>query len=204
MDAANALHGAAEEAVPTLSDRDREILEFARQWWKYAGAKETAVRELFDMSSPRSYQVLNQRGAAIPSPVVVLSSIAVAMAAVAFVATRGGEPTEREVTTVSDQPTASATATATPSFTPSADPKPEKPAVTRGKVNVVVFNNSGITGLAGQVSEHASGIGWHVVGSDNWYGTVPATTVYYPKQLKAAAKTLALDLGIRRTAPAVN
>jgi len=34
-----------------LSDRDREILEFERQWWKYAGAKEQAVREKFDMSS---------------------------------------------------------------------------------------------------------------------------------------------------------
>ena len=42
-----------------LSDRDREILEFERQWWKYAGAKETAVREQFDMSSTRYYQVLN-------------------------------------------------------------------------------------------------------------------------------------------------
>jgi len=42
-----------------LSDRDREILEFERQWWKYAGAKETAVREQFDMSATRYYQVLN-------------------------------------------------------------------------------------------------------------------------------------------------
>lgn len=44
---------------PELDDRDREILEFERQWWKYAGAKETAVREQFDMSSTRYYQVLN-------------------------------------------------------------------------------------------------------------------------------------------------
>ena len=44
---------------PRLSDRDREILEFERQWWKYAGAKEHAVREKFDMSSTRYYQVLN-------------------------------------------------------------------------------------------------------------------------------------------------
>ena len=44
---------------PGLSDRDREILEFERQWWKYAGAKETAVREQFDMSATRYYQVLN-------------------------------------------------------------------------------------------------------------------------------------------------
>lgn len=41
-----------------LSERDRDILEFERQWWKYAGAKETAVRERFDMSSTRYYQVL--------------------------------------------------------------------------------------------------------------------------------------------------
>jgi hypothetical protein len=42
-----------------LSARDREILAFERQWWKYAGAKEHAVREKFDMSSTRYYQVLN-------------------------------------------------------------------------------------------------------------------------------------------------
>ncbi len=42
-----------------LSDRDREILSFERQWWKYAGAKEQAVRDLFDMSATRYYQVLN-------------------------------------------------------------------------------------------------------------------------------------------------
>jgi len=43
----------------TLSDREQQILAFERQWWKYAGAKETAIRELFDMSSTRYYQVLN-------------------------------------------------------------------------------------------------------------------------------------------------
>ena len=42
-----------------LSGRDREILDFERMWWKYAGAKEQAVREKFDMSSTRYYQVLN-------------------------------------------------------------------------------------------------------------------------------------------------
>src|SRR3954452_14755780 len=60
MDVANvgrADGGHADE--PALSDRDREILEFERHWWKYAGAKETAVREKFDMSSTRYYQVLN-------------------------------------------------------------------------------------------------------------------------------------------------
>ncbi len=42
-----------------LSDRDREILAFERQWWKYAGAKEQAIRELFEMNATRYYQVLN-------------------------------------------------------------------------------------------------------------------------------------------------
>ncbi|GAB3987712.1 DUF3263 domain-containing protein [Actinoallomurus sp. NPDC050550] len=43
-----------------LTQRDREILDFERQWWKHAGAKEQAIRELFDMSSTRYYQILNQ------------------------------------------------------------------------------------------------------------------------------------------------
>lgn len=42
-----------------LSERDRRILAFERQWWKYAGAKEQAIREEFDMSSTRYYQLLN-------------------------------------------------------------------------------------------------------------------------------------------------
>jgi hypothetical protein len=46
--------------VVGLGRRDREILAFERQWWKYAGAKEQAVKELFDMSATRYYQVLNQ------------------------------------------------------------------------------------------------------------------------------------------------
>ena len=52
---------ATEISVPfgQLDRRDREILAFERQWWKYAGAKEQAIRELFDMSATRYYQVLN-------------------------------------------------------------------------------------------------------------------------------------------------
>lgn len=45
--------------VAELSERELAILAFERQWWKYAGAKEQAVRELFDMSATRYYQVLN-------------------------------------------------------------------------------------------------------------------------------------------------
>ncbi|MFC5286930.1 DUF3263 domain-containing protein [Actinokineospora guangxiensis] len=42
-----------------LTERDRAFLAFERQWWKAAGAKDQAVRELFDMSSTRYYQLLN-------------------------------------------------------------------------------------------------------------------------------------------------
>ena len=46
-------------AVTTLSDLESGILEFERNWWRYAGAKESAIKELFDMSAPRYYQLLN-------------------------------------------------------------------------------------------------------------------------------------------------
>src|SRR5688572_23723034 len=54
-------HALAPAAEPTdaLTRREREILAFERQWWKYAGAKEQAIRELFDMSATRYYQLLN-------------------------------------------------------------------------------------------------------------------------------------------------
>lgn len=42
-----------------LSDRELRILEFERQWWRYAGAKEQAIRELFECSTTRYYQMLN-------------------------------------------------------------------------------------------------------------------------------------------------
>lgn len=42
-----------------LNDRDRKILAFERQWWKHAGAKEQAIRETFEMSATRYYQLLN-------------------------------------------------------------------------------------------------------------------------------------------------
>ncbi len=49
----------AVDSVAGLTERDRSILEFERQWWKYAGAKEQAIRDLFDMSATRYYQIVN-------------------------------------------------------------------------------------------------------------------------------------------------
>ncbi|MFL0577816.1 DUF3263 domain-containing protein [Dietzia sp. 179-F 9C3 NHS] len=46
-------------ADPVLSDRDQAMLEFERQWWKFAGSKEEAIRQRFDMSGTRYFQILN-------------------------------------------------------------------------------------------------------------------------------------------------
>lgn len=35
------------------------MLTFEMKWWKYAGAKESNVRDEFDMSMTRYYQLLN-------------------------------------------------------------------------------------------------------------------------------------------------
>ncbi|APU12464.1 MULTISPECIES: DUF3263 domain-containing protein [Actinoalloteichus] len=42
-----------------LTTRERAILAFERQWWKQAGTKEQKIRELFDMSATRYFQILN-------------------------------------------------------------------------------------------------------------------------------------------------
>ncbi|CAA0108966.1 Uncharacterised protein [Mycolicibacterium vanbaalenii] len=51
----------ADGAAPAdgLTRREHDILAFERQWWKYAGSKEDAIKELFSMSATRYYQVLN-------------------------------------------------------------------------------------------------------------------------------------------------
>jgi hypothetical protein len=59
MVASPAVNNPQPEGSGELSGRDAAMLDFERQWWKYAGAKEQAVREKFDMSSTRYYQVLN-------------------------------------------------------------------------------------------------------------------------------------------------
>ena len=46
------------ESEGGLSARDLEILAFERQWWKYAGSKEQAIKGL-RRGSTRYYQVLN-------------------------------------------------------------------------------------------------------------------------------------------------
>ncbi|MCM0619837.1 LytR C-terminal domain-containing protein [Nocardioides bruguierae] len=166
---------------------------------------------------PRSPEAPD-RGAVLPTPVLLLSLAALVLAGVAWVTTSGSDEAEREITTASDastsataDPSASATdgssagageesETAEPSEEPSAT-RTRKP-VNRSKTYVEVYNNSSISGLAGEVATSATDVGWNVVGADNWYGTIPANTVYYPARLEREAKLLARDLGIDRVVTA--
>jgi hypothetical protein len=58
-----------------LVERERAILDFEKQWWRHAGAKEQAVRDTFGLSPTRYYQLLNgllERPAALAyDPVLV-------------------------------------------------------------------------------------------------------------------------------------
>jgi hypothetical protein len=153
-------------------------------------------------------RVRTQRGLAMSSPLALLSVGAVVLAGAAFVATSGHEDEPATRPAAAARP---ATATATPAPTPtSTAPAPvvkkkptKKPVVRRGGTYVEVYNNSGISGLAGSTAARAQGAGWEVVGSDNWYGTIPASTVYYPARLHAQAKLLGKDLGISRLKPSI-
>jgi hypothetical protein len=58
-----------------LTDEDRAVLAFERQWWKHAGAKEQAIKDTFDLSATRYYQRLNalldRESAYVADPVLV-------------------------------------------------------------------------------------------------------------------------------------
>ena len=43
-----------------LTDRERAILDFERSWWSQPGPKEGAIREQFELSTTRYYQILNE------------------------------------------------------------------------------------------------------------------------------------------------
>jgi hypothetical protein len=82
--------------------------------------------------------------------------------------------------------------------------KPTKKTVGRRRGTYgEVYKNSRVSARAGSTAARAQGAGWEVVGSDNWYGTIPASTVYYPARLHAQAKLLGKDLGISRLKPAI-
>lgn len=42
-----------------LSEQQAALLDFEKQWWALPGSKETEIRERFDISPTRYYQLLN-------------------------------------------------------------------------------------------------------------------------------------------------
>jgi cytoskeletal protein RodZ len=141
--------------------------------------------------------------AVLPS---LLAVLAVAALITSLAVWRGEDP---------DQPTAAASTTSprstrealsqapsTSAAAPSASTKPSVSArssdsVTRPAdvaVEVVVLNQTGRAGLAGQVATRLRGRGWTVPAVGNFRGVVPATTVYYPPGQEAAAQAAAESL----------
>jgi hypothetical protein len=139
-----------------------------------------------------------EAGFALSTPVALLSAAAVVAAGTAFLATDGEQPRPERGTLVATAP-----APVEPRTVLEKEPR-KPPVVDRAATYVDVYNNSGITGLAATTSARISGAGWQVVTSDNWYGTIPASTVYYPPRLAAQARLLGRDLGIARIIPAVD
>ena len=152
--------------------------------------------------SAANRRVRDEQGVVLPTRLLALSISAVAMAALVLIANDPDQPPVEAtpaVTKPKANPSDTGGTTATPSAT--AKPKPKPEPVKRGETYVVVYNNTRIKGLAGGVAGKAKGAGWNVVGSDNWYGTVDGTAVYYPPRLKRAAEELGFDLGIKRIKP---
>lgn len=48
----------ASEAT-SLTDLEIRILDFERQWWRYAGMKDAGIREQFGMNAAQYYEALN-------------------------------------------------------------------------------------------------------------------------------------------------
>lgn len=46
--------------VMGLTERDKAILDFERSWWAGTGSKADAVRERFELSSTRYYELLRE------------------------------------------------------------------------------------------------------------------------------------------------
>ena len=58
-----------------LSRLEIEMLDFERTWWRYAGVKESSIKELFNLTPPAYYQLLNnlidRDAALIADPILV-------------------------------------------------------------------------------------------------------------------------------------
>ena len=67
--------GVMEPSERQLTERERAILDFEGTWWSEPGSKERAIRDRFELSATRYYQLLNEvidlSGALAYDPLVV-------------------------------------------------------------------------------------------------------------------------------------
>ena len=135
------------------------------------------------------------------SPLAMVAALVVAAAGVGFFATDGARVEHQQQ--AREAALVTAPAPEERPVTLKKRPKPKPKPVERSEVYAEVYNNSNITGLAGTTTARLSGLGWQVVTTDNGYGTIPASTIYYPERLERAADLLSDDLGIERVQPAI-
>ena len=150
-----------------------------------------------------------EAGVAMPSGLALASLGVVAVALVAFFVTGSPDPASAPRQAAASVAPERTKAPAEPPDTADDQPRERDPREPRAKppatpeAYVEVYNNSSISGLAAQTASELQDAGWNVVGTDNWYGEIPATTVYYPERLRDQARLLARDLGVDRVLPAV-
>ena len=151
-----------------------------------------------------------ESGLVMPSGVAVASLVVIAGAVLAFFVTGSPDPTgaPRPVAASATQHERSEAPRARSDKSKSEprereprERQPKQPATPQAYVEV--YNNSSISGLAAQTASELQDAGWNVVGTDNWYGTIDTSTVYFGPKLKAAAELLAQDLDITRVKPAI-
>lgn len=140
---------------------------------------------------------------ALPSAVTIGSMAFVLAAGAGYVAVSSAsaqtsQATTHTVTRPANSQISKPVSTPRHSSTATRPPPPVVP-----NVLVVVFNNTSVTDLAAQKAAILQNAGWHVAATDNWYGNIPADTVYYPPQFEADAAKLAKVLHITRLRPAV-
>jgi hypothetical protein len=100
-------------------------------------------------------------------------------------------------------PPRTAPRTSSPTTDDPASPRRHRPHDPVPKTLIDVFNNSGVADLAAKKATFLSGAGWNVAATDNWYGDIPADTVYFPPRLRDDAVALADALHIQRLHRAV-
>jgi hypothetical protein len=147
-------------------------------------------------------------GPALPTWAVTGSLLLALVAALAFFITGPPDPTAQvTASSASDRAARNAEPSNVPEEAPQQDVRGRGDGRAKGPTRtatVDVYNNAGVAGLAASTGAELRALGWTVGIEDNWYGTIPKSTVYYPAVLADEAKVLAKDLGIPRTRPATS